>query len=79
MKRSEHRILTTHAGRLDGPPELVKLSRDVMAGHVADASALRPAVQRGIVDVNRRQAGAGEPHVLREAVERSHHATVETW
>jgi hypothetical protein len=56
MKRSDHRILTTHAGRLDGPPELVKLSRDVMAGHVADASALRPAVQRGIVDVIRRQA-----------------------
>ena len=59
MKRSDHRILTTHAGRLDGSPELVKLSRDVMAGHVADASALRPAVQRGIVDVIRRQAGAG--------------------
>ena len=59
MKRSDHRILTTHAGRLDGPPELVKLSRDVMAGLVADASALRPAVQRGIVDVIRRQAGAG--------------------
>jgi 5-methyltetrahydropteroyltriglutamate--homocysteine methyltransferase len=59
MRRSDHRILTTHAGRLDGPPELVKLSRDVMAGHVADANALRPAVQRGIVDVIRRQAGAG--------------------
>jgi len=59
MKRSDHRILTTHAGRLDGPPELTKLSRDVMAGHVADANALRPAVQRGIVDVIRRQAGAG--------------------
>ena len=59
MRRSDHRILTTHAGRLDGPPELVKLSRDVMAGHVADANALRPAVQRGIVDVIRKQAGAG--------------------
>ena len=59
MKRSERRILTTHAGRLDGPPDLVKLSRDVMAGHVTDAKALRPAVQRGIVDVIRRQAGAG--------------------
>ena len=59
MRRSDHRILTTHAGRLDGPPELMKLSRDVMAGHVADVNALRPAVQRGIVDVIRRQAGAG--------------------
>jgi 5-methyltetrahydropteroyltriglutamate--homocysteine methyltransferase len=59
MRRSDHRILTTHAGRLDGPPELTKLSRDVMAGHVADVNALRPAVQRGIVDVIRRQASAG--------------------
>ena len=59
MRRSDHRILTTHAGRLDGPPELMKLSRDVIVGHVADVNALRPAVQRGIVDVIRRQAGAG--------------------
>jgi 5-methyltetrahydropteroyltriglutamate--homocysteine methyltransferase len=59
MKRSEHRILTTHAGRLDGPAELMKLSRDVMAGHAADVNALRPAVQRGIVEVVRKQADAG--------------------
>jgi 5-methyltetrahydropteroyltriglutamate--homocysteine methyltransferase len=59
MKRSDRRILTTHAGRLDGPPEMMKLSRDVMAGHVTDVNALRPAVQRGMVDVIRKQAGAG--------------------
>ena len=59
MKRGDQRILTTHAGRLDGPPELMKLSRDVMAGQVADVNALRPAVQRGMVDVIRKQAGAG--------------------
>jgi 5-methyltetrahydropteroyltriglutamate--homocysteine methyltransferase len=59
MKRSDQRILTTHAGRLDGPPELTKLSRDVMAGRVAEVNALRPAVQRGIVDVIRKQADAG--------------------
>src|SRR6186997_1968350 len=59
MKRSDRRFLTTHAGRLDGPPELTNLSRDVMAGRVADLNALRPAVQRGIVDVIRRQSGAG--------------------
>jgi 5-methyltetrahydropteroyltriglutamate--homocysteine methyltransferase len=59
MKRSHGRILTTHAGRLDGPPELMKLSRDVMAGQVADMNALRPAVHRGMVEIIRRQAGAG--------------------
>ena len=40
MKRSDHRILTTHAGRLDGSPELMKLSREVMAGRATDVNAL---------------------------------------
>ena len=59
MKRSTDRILTTHAGRLDGPPELMQLSRDVMGGRVADLNALKPQVQSGIVDVIRKQAQAG--------------------
>jgi 5-methyltetrahydropteroyltriglutamate--homocysteine methyltransferase len=59
MKRSADRILTTHAGRLDGPPELMQLSRDVMAGRAPDLNALRPQVQSGIVDVIRKQAQAG--------------------
>ena len=59
MKRSTDRILTTHAGRLDGPPELMQLSRDVMGGRVADLNALGPQVQGGIVDVIRKQTQAG--------------------
>ena len=59
MKRSTDRILTTHAGRLDGPPELMQLSRDVMGGRVADLNALKAQVQSGIVDVIRKQAQAG--------------------
>src|SRR6185369_14859564 len=50
---------TTHAGRLDGPPELMQLSRDVMAGRVADLNAFKPQIQNGIVDVLRKQAQAG--------------------
>jgi hypothetical protein len=42
----------------------MKLSRDVMAGHVADVNVLRPAVRRGMVDVIRRQAGAGVDVIL---------------
>jgi hypothetical protein len=38
---------------------LTALSRDVMTGRIADVDALRPAVQRGIVDVIHRQAGSG--------------------
>jgi 5-methyltetrahydropteroyltriglutamate--homocysteine methyltransferase len=59
MKRSTDRILTTHAGRLDGPPELMQLSRDVMAGRARDLNALTPQVQSGIVDVIRKQDKAG--------------------
>jgi 5-methyltetrahydropteroyltriglutamate--homocysteine methyltransferase len=58
MKRSTNRILTTHAGRLDGPPELMQLSKDVMAGRAPDPNTLRPQVQSGIVDVIRKQARA---------------------
>jgi 5-methyltetrahydropteroyltriglutamate--homocysteine methyltransferase len=59
MKRSSDRILTTHAGRLDGPPELMQLSRDVMTGRVTDLSAFKPQIESGIVDVVRKQAKAG--------------------
>ncbi len=31
MERSTDRILTTHAGRLDGPPDLIQMTRDIMA------------------------------------------------
>jgi len=59
MKRSSERILTTHAGRLDGPPELMQLSRDVMAGRATDLNAFTAQIESGIVDVVRKQAQAG--------------------
>ena len=59
MKRSTERILTTHAGRLDGPPGLMQLSRDVMAGRATDLNAFTAQIESGIVDVVRKQAQAG--------------------
>ena len=59
MKRSTTHILTTHAGRLDGPPELMEMNRDIMLGRATDMEALRPKVRSGIVDVVRKQARAG--------------------
>ena len=59
MKRSSDRILTTHAGRLDGPAELMQLSRDVMTGRAVDLNAFTPQIEGGIVDVVRKQARAG--------------------
>src|SRR5262249_31553049 len=53
------RILTTHGGRLDGPPELLQMSRDIMAGRKVDLQAFVPRVRNGMVDVLRKQAAAG--------------------
>jgi 5-methyltetrahydropteroyltriglutamate--homocysteine methyltransferase len=59
VKRSTDRILTTHAGRLDGPPEYRKHMAAMMAGQTVDAEALQPGIQSAIVDVLRRQEDAG--------------------
>src|SRR5439155_6368134 len=59
MKRSTDRILTTHAGRLDGPPNLMQMSRDIMTGRTVDLQELRSHVRSGIVDVVRKQVNAG--------------------
>jgi 5-methyltetrahydropteroyltriglutamate--homocysteine methyltransferase len=59
MKRSTNRILTTHAGRLDGPRDLMVLAREMMGGRVVDVDALKPQLENGIVDVIRKQAHAG--------------------
>jgi len=59
MKRSTDRILTTHAGRLDGPPEYREMFQSVMAGRPVDVDAMRRNVHSGIVEVIRKQAEAG--------------------
>ena len=59
MKRSTNRILTTHAGRLDGPPEYRDMVAAMMAGKPVDMAAFPQVARRGIVDVLRKQAEAG--------------------
>src|SRR5215468_8575377 len=59
MKRSTDRILTTHAGRLDGPPELMQITRDLMTGRHVDPETLKLQMRSGIVDVIRKQVQAG--------------------
>ncbi len=59
MKHSTDRILTTHAGRLDGPPEYREMITAMMSGKPADMEAFRPKVRSAIVDVLRKQAAAG--------------------
>ena len=59
MKRSTDRILTTHAGRLDGPPDLREMTASLQAGRPVDPQALLSSVRGGIVEIVRKQAEAG--------------------
>jgi 5-methyltetrahydropteroyltriglutamate--homocysteine methyltransferase len=59
MKRSTHRILTTHAGRLDGPPDLRTAAGELMSGRSLNLEALKPKIQAGMTEIVGRQANAG--------------------
>jgi 5-methyltetrahydropteroyltriglutamate--homocysteine methyltransferase len=59
MRQSTDRILTTHAGRLDGPPDLMQMTRDVMAGRPVDLQQFQSDLRNGIAHVVRKQAEAG--------------------
>lgn len=59
MKRSTERILTTHAGRLEGPPEFTKLTGTVRDRRDADPEAIEPRLREAIVYVLEKQAEAG--------------------
>jgi 5-methyltetrahydropteroyltriglutamate--homocysteine methyltransferase len=58
MKQSVDRILTTHAGRLDGPPEFRSMTKSLLTGPF-DAAALEASLRAAIVDVVGRQNDAG--------------------
>ncbi|HLH32652.1 MAG TPA: hypothetical protein VKY31_15740, partial [Terriglobia bacterium] len=59
MKRSTERILTTHAGRLDGPPELMQMTRELMGGKTFERPVMDSAMRTGIDHVIRKQTEAG--------------------
>jgi len=58
MTRSTERILTTHAGRLDGPPELRRGFETVAASAVLEAPS-RSVVEHAMTDLVREQARVG--------------------
>ncbi len=59
MKRSTNRILTTHAGRLDGPRDLREMTFGFMSGKGPDLATVMARVQSGITETIRKQADAG--------------------
>jgi 5-methyltetrahydropteroyltriglutamate--homocysteine methyltransferase len=59
VKHSTDRILTTHAGRLDGPRDLREMTFSFMSGRGPDLSTVMARVQSGITETIRKQADAG--------------------
>jgi len=59
MKTSQDRILTTHVGSLPRPPELRALLVRKDQGEAYDKAALERLTRQAVVDIVRRQAGAG--------------------
>ena len=59
MKRSEHRILTTHVGSLPRPPQLLESAARAREGSDQDREAYSAALRESVADVVRRQADVG--------------------
>jgi 5-methyltetrahydropteroyltriglutamate--homocysteine methyltransferase len=59
MKRSDHRILTTHTGSLPRPPDLVEALNAKELGDSYDERQLAGRVSRAITEIVRRQTDTG--------------------
>jgi len=59
MKRSSTRILTTHAGSLIRPPELLEYLRAKQEGRPYDQGAYAKTLREAVARIVRRQAEAG--------------------
>jgi 5-methyltetrahydropteroyltriglutamate--homocysteine methyltransferase len=59
MKRSTNRILTTHAGRLTGSPELMEVTREIQSGRSSDYEGAIPLIRSSMADVIRHQVALG--------------------
>ena len=59
MRKSGERILTTQAGSLPRPDDLIELNRTRQAGQLADEAAYRERLRGAVTDVVRRQRDAG--------------------
>jgi len=59
VKRSTDRILTTHAGRLNGPQELTEAAQKLQRGESDDYASILPLVRDSMAGVLKQQADAG--------------------
>src|SRR6266542_7896 len=75
MKRSEHRILTTHTGSIQRPRELRDMHADLQEGKPVDAQHFGQSVQSAVADVVQRQAAAGLAVINDGEMSRASYAT----
>jgi 5-methyltetrahydropteroyltriglutamate--homocysteine methyltransferase len=59
MQRSEHRILTTHAGSLPRPAELTRLFAQRAAGQAVDAAEIEPQARAAVSAIVKKQIESG--------------------
>ncbi|HEY7466496.1 MAG TPA: cobalamin-independent methionine synthase II family protein [Dehalococcoidia bacterium] len=59
MKKSTNRILTTHAGRLSGSPELMEVTRAIQSGRSSDYEGAIPLIRKSMADVIKHQVDLG--------------------
>jgi 5-methyltetrahydropteroyltriglutamate--homocysteine methyltransferase len=59
MRHSEQRVLTSHAGSLPRPDDLIELNRARQAGESSDEAAYQARLASAVEDVVRRQKAAG--------------------
>jgi 5-methyltetrahydropteroyltriglutamate--homocysteine methyltransferase len=59
MKRSTHRILTTHTGSLPRPADLVEMLRKADTGEAIDAAAFAARVKSAVAETVQKQVEAG--------------------
>src|SRR5215475_10621906 len=59
MKRSTHRILTTHTGSLVRPPQLREFARARQANEAVDEQAYNRCLEESVSEVVHRQVQAG--------------------
>ena len=59
MRKSTDHILTSHAGSLPRPDDLIEANRAREAGESSDEAAFEKTLRKAIVDVVRRQKESG--------------------
>jgi 5-methyltetrahydropteroyltriglutamate--homocysteine methyltransferase len=59
MHRSADRILTSHAGSLPRPADLLEMMRSSQRGEAVDASAYEACIRRSVADIVRKQVDFG--------------------